>query len=122
MVVKNFQGTEPNQPKIGGKVFLKNYLFLAALGLCCCVGFSPVAASGVCSLVRVHGPLVAELSFVAEHRLCTCMGSGSYSSQALELRLGSCGAWTSLLCGVGESSWSRDQTHVFCIGRRILYH
>ena len=44
-----------------------NYLFiLAALGLCCCVGFSPVAMSGGYSLVVVHWFLIAVASLVAE--------------------------------------------------------
>ena len=36
------------------------YLFLAVLGLCCCVG---------CSLVMVHELLIAVASPVAEHRV-----------------------------------------------------
>ena len=57
------------------------------------MGSSLVAESGVYSLVRVHGLFVAMFSLVAEHRLCRFMGFGSCSSQALELRLGSCGTW-----------------------------
>ena len=45
------------------------YLFLAALGLQCCIGFSLVAESGGYSLVEVGGLLVAVASLVAEHRL-----------------------------------------------------
>ena len=33
--------------------------------------------------------------------------------------LSSCGVWAP---GHVRSSWTRDQTHVPCIGRRILYH
>ena len=36
------------------------YLFMALLGLCCCVGFS---------LVAVHGLLIVVASLVSEHRL-----------------------------------------------------
>ena len=48
--------------------YLSIYLVLAILGLCCCVGFSPVAASGGYSLVAVHRLLIAVASLV-EHRL-----------------------------------------------------
>ena len=37
------------------------YLFLAALGLCCCLGFSLVAASRGYSLVVLHRLLIARL-------------------------------------------------------------
>ena len=47
---------------------LLSVLFLAVLGLCCCVGFSLVVASGGCSLV-VHGLLIVVADLVAEHRL-----------------------------------------------------
>ena len=43
---------------------------MAVLGLCCCVGFSLVLASGGFSLVVVHGVLVVHGgSLVAEHGL-----------------------------------------------------
>ena len=45
------------------------YLFLAVLGLRCCTGFSLVAVSGGCSLVAVHGLLIAVASFVVKRRL-----------------------------------------------------
>ena len=45
------------------------YLFLSVLGLRCCMGFSPVAASRGYSLVAVCRPLTAVVSLVAEHRL-----------------------------------------------------
>ena len=45
------------------------YLFLAVLGLFCCVGFSLVAASGGYSLVAVLRLLIAVASLVAEHGL-----------------------------------------------------
>ena len=45
------------------------YLFLAVLGLCCCTGFSLVVVIGGCSLVAVHGLLIAVASLVAEHGL-----------------------------------------------------
>ena len=50
--------------------FLKNkfiYLFLAALGLCCCAwAFSSCGERGLL-FVAVHGPLTAVASLVAEH-------------------------------------------------------
>ena len=45
------------------------YLFLAVLGLCCCVGFSLVVVSGGYSLFVVHGLLIVVASLVAEHGL-----------------------------------------------------
>ena len=49
--------------------FLYNfiYLFLAVLGLCCCVGFSLVAESGGYSLVVMHGLLIAVVFLVVKH-------------------------------------------------------
>ena len=44
------------------------YLFLAVLGLHCCVGVSPVAVSGDYSLGVVGGRLVAVASLVVEHK------------------------------------------------------
>ena len=44
------------------------YLFLAVLGLRCCVGFSLVAASGGYPPAAVHRLLTAVASLVAEHR------------------------------------------------------
>ena len=43
------------------------YLFLAVLGYC--TGFSLVAVSEGCSLITVHGLLVAVVSPVVGHRL-----------------------------------------------------
>ena len=43
-------------------------LFLAMLGLCCCTGFSLVAASGGYSLVSGRGLLMVVPSLVMEHR------------------------------------------------------
>ena len=52
--------------------FLKNtiiFIYLTALGLCCCEGFSLVAESRGYSLVSVHELLVAAASLVVEHSL-----------------------------------------------------
>ena len=79
--------------------FLIIIIILAALGLCCCTGFSPVAASRGYSLVAVPGLLSALASLVAEHRLqgmqapgVVAQGLSSRGSWALEHRLSSCGA------------------------------
>ena len=50
--------------------FIYNFnLFLAVLGLCCCVGFSLIAMSrGYCPVV-VRGLLIAVASPVAQHGL-----------------------------------------------------
>ena len=54
------------------KRFLKHYLFIY-FWLCwvffAACGLSLVAESGSCSLVAVHGLLIAVASLVAEHRL-----------------------------------------------------
>ncbi|CAI9174032.1 unnamed protein product [Rangifer tarandus platyrhynchus] len=60
------------------------YLFVAALGLQCCAGFSLVVASGGCSLDAVLELLVEVASLVAERRLWS-------------VGLGSCGARPQLL-------------------------
>ena len=43
------------------------YLFLAVLGLLCCLGFSPVVVSKGYSLVVVCGLLISLASLVSEH-------------------------------------------------------
>ena len=45
------------------------YLFLAVLGLRCCMGFSLVAASRGYSLVTVRGLLIVAAFLVVEHTL-----------------------------------------------------
>ena len=57
----------------------------------------------------MHGLLTVVASLVAEHRLWG-MGASVVMGQGF-----SC----SLACG---ASWLRDQTHVSCIDRQILYH
>ena len=83
--------------------FFKNkfiYLFLAALGLCCCVWvFSPSAASGGYSSVAVCGLLIVVASLCCGARavdawasVVVARGLSSCGSQVLERRLSSCGA------------------------------
>ena len=69
-------------------------------------GLSLVAASRGSSLVAVRGLLIVVASLVAEHGLQ--------------------GVWAQYLWHTGlvalrhvESSWTRDQTRVPCVGRRI---
>ena len=51
------------------KIYLFIYLFLAALGLCCCAwAFSSCGERGLL-FVAVHGFLIAVTSLVAEHGL-----------------------------------------------------
>ena len=77
--------------------------FLAVLGLPCCLGSSLVAESGGCSPALIHRLLIAVAS--------RC------GAQAQQL-------WYTGWVAPGHvgSFLTRDQTHVPCIGRRILYH
>ena len=63
--------------------FFKNfiYLFLAVLGLLCCMSFSLVVASRGYSLVEMCWLLIAVASLVAVYRIGVS-------------RLSSCGTWT----------------------------
>ena len=49
------------------KTLLFIHLFLAMLGLCCCMGFSLVVTSRHYSLSVVCGLLIMVVSLVAEH-------------------------------------------------------
>ena len=68
--------------------FFNNFinLFLAVLGLLCCVGFSLVVKSGDHCLVAVGGLLIAVASLVAELRL-QARGLNSCGLRALHCRL-----------------------------------
>ena len=68
--------------------FNNSVLILAVLGLCCCAGFSPAAASGGYSLVEVRGLLTAVSSLAVEHGLW-----GTPASAAAARGLRSCGSW-----------------------------
>ena len=52
------------------------YLFMAVLGLFCCLNFSLVVASRAYFLVATRGLLTEAASLVAEHRLDSC-GTGA---------------------------------------------
>ena len=76
----------------------------------------------VCGLLIVRTSLAAELRLqCAQASVVAADGLSSCGSRALEHRLNSCGAWAQLLPWHVESSQIRDQTHVSCIGRQILY-
>ena len=75
-----------------GPPFKNNFIYLAVLGLRCCMIFSLVAVSGSYFLAVLRELLIAVAS------LPWSTGSGhtgfsSRGSQALEHRLSSCGAW-----------------------------
>ena len=70
-------------------------LVLVVLGLCWCMGFPLVMASGDCSIVRVCGFLIVVACCGA--RTLGSSGSVEPNSQALEHRLSSCGTWVWLL-------------------------
>ena len=85
------------------------YLFLAVLGLRFCArAFSSCGKRGPL-FIAVCGPLTIAASLVVEHRLQT-------------RRLSNCGSRAQLLRGMWESSQTRAQTRVPCIGRQILNH
>ena len=78
------------------------------LGLPGCTGFS---------LVAVHRLLTAAASLDVEQ-----VGFSSFCSRAPTAWLNSCGHWLIVALRYVGSSWTRDRTHVSCIGRWILYH
>ena len=85
------------------------------------MGFSLVVESRGFSLVAVHRLLIAVASLVAERRLW-----GEQASAVVVLGLSSTGSVVmvrglscSMACGIFQT---RDQTHVSCTGRWILYH
>ena len=67
------------------------YLFLAVLGLCCCVGFSVVAASGGYSSLRCAGFSLRWLLLLLNTGSRRA-GFSSCGSRVLECRISSCGA------------------------------
>ena len=73
-------------------IYLFVCLFMAALGLHCCVqAFSSCSEWGL-FFVAVRGLLIAVASLVVEHRL-QARRLSSCASWALERRLSSCDAW-----------------------------
>ena len=92
-------------------VYLFIYFWLCWVLVAAC-RLSLVVASGGYSLVAVFGPLSAVASLVIELGLWV---------QGLQWVWLSCGSGLAALRLVG-SSWTRDRTHVPCIGRWILTH
>ena len=74
-----------------------------------------------CQLFRVavHGLVLAVASLVVEHRLRI-----HRLQQLWHMDSSACTVWRTGLVALRhmESSWTRDQMHVLCIGRQILYH
>ena len=69
--------------------------------------------------VAVHGLVLAVASLVVEHRLRM-----HRLQQLWHVDSRACAVWCTGLVALRhmESSWTRDQMHVPCIGRQILYH
>ena len=70
----------------------------------CYVGFSSCSQVQTYYLVVAPGLLTVVITLVAEHGLRVCGTTGLAAPQH------------------GESSWTRDQTCVPCVGTCILYH
>ena len=87
------------------------YLFLVALGLHFCVGAFSSCSKWKVLFIAVHRLLTAVAFSVAENRLSTC-GSQTLA-QAQELQL-----MGTVALQHTESSWTKDWTHVPCIGRQ----
>ena len=99
----------------------KKKLYLALLGLHFYVGFVLLAEIKGYSLGGVCGLLIAGASLSVEHRL---QGAQAQQLQLLGSRAQSPQLWHTGLAALQHvgSSHIRDQTHVSCIGRSILYH
>ena len=108
-----------------------SYLYLlAVLGLRCCSGFSLVTDGGSYSSLWCAAAHFAHSHCCGTHslpwllfcgaRALGLVGVSSCSSPGLEHRLSSCGvqALCSTACGI---FLDRDQTHVTCIGKQILW-
>ena len=93
-------------PFVCSAFFKKNlfyfiYLFLVALGLCCCTrAFSSCGEWGLL-FIAVHGLLTVVVSLVAEHGLQARQLS-SCGTRALDRGLSSCGARAQLLRGMWD--------------------
>ena len=91
-------------------------IILATLGLHCCPRAFSSWGKWELLFVAVLRLLTVVASLVVEHRL------QEHTLQELWCR-GSIVVEPGLSCSVAcWSSWTRDQTHVSCTGRRILYH
>ena len=97
-------------------ILKKSVLFLAVLGLHCFEGFLQLQRAGA---ALVHGLLNAVASLVAEHTLQACGQLQPADSKAWAQQLRHAGLAALQLV---RSSWTRDQTHVPCLGRWSLTH
>ena len=90
------------------------------LGLCCCTGFSLVAVSGGSPFLLCVGFLLqCLLLWSTGFRCAGFTGCGTWAQQFVVPWLQSTG---SVVVAYVGTSRTRDQTHIFCIGRQILYH
>ena len=76
--------------------FLKIYLFLAVLDLCCCKRLSLVAES------RGYSSCGAPASHCSDFSCCGAQALGTQASVTATRRLSSCSAWTSWPCGMWD--------------------
>ena len=91
-------------------------LFLAVLGLCCCVWAFSSGSGWRLFFVAACGLLIMVASFVAEHRLL------AHGLQHAAQGLSSCRVLPQLLHCMWDLSQTKDLTHVSSIGRWILNH
>ena len=96
------------------------YFILAMLKLHCCAGFSLAVASRGYPLDAVNGLLVAVASLIAEQGFWVPWAS-AVVAWAIEHRLSHLGCTGLVAPWCMGSSWTGDQTHVFCIGRQIFF-
>ena len=90
-------------------IYLFIYLFLAALGIGFCSQDFTSCSDGDYSLIVVHRLLIEVVSLFVENRL-----QGARAQQLWHI--GFVAMWHV------ESSWTRDQTCVPCIAKKILNH
>ena len=110
-------GIEPVSPALAGgffffcftEILFIYFLFLAALGLCCCAWVFYSCGEQGLLFIALHGLLVVVASLVAEHGLQVHglqqlwhVSFSSCGSRALERRLSSCGARAQLLHGMWD--------------------
>ena len=99
------------------ELFLKLInLFLAALGLRCCAQAFSSCGGGGYSLLRCAGSHCGGLS------CCGARALGARASVVVARGLSSCGTRALVAPRHVGSSRTRAQTHVLCVGRRILNH
>ena len=94
------------------KIIFKIYFILAVLGLCC---FEDFPLGVVCGLITT----VASLSEKRGPQGTRASGVVAPGSRAQVQQMWRTGLDAPCLV---RSSWTREQTHVSCIGRQILYH